>query len=225
MRINEVGAETRRLLLADWPHDLLLLAGMIVLSLAAFTVRADVPDASVRIYAQRLAVTVCTNCHGARGNSTQPKFPRLAGQNPRYLAAQLKAFRSQTRGDPDAVSFMWGMAGQLDDATIDALAEYYSLQQPESSAQGPSAQAVRGREIFEHGVPSEGVPACNSCHGPDAHGTQDFPRLAGQHAQYILKQLVSFQSNMRDVAIMHGVAQNLRAAEIESLAAYLNARP
>jgi cytochrome c553 len=84
---------------------------------------------------------------------------------------------------------------------------------------------ARGREIYEHGIASEGVPACSSCHGPDAHGLKEFPRLAGQHAQYILKQLASFQSNMRNVAIMHGVAQNLLLPEMQAVAAYLEAQP
>jgi cytochrome c553 len=140
-------------------------------------------------------------------------------------AAQLKAFRGQSRGDPDAVGYMWGMASQLDDTAIDALAKYYSQQQPELPRRRDTADVARGREIFEHGVAAEGVPACAGCHGPDAHGLADFPRLAGQHAQYVLKQLGSFQSNMRNVAIMHGVAQNLRSAEMASVAAYLEAQP
>jgi cytochrome c553 len=69
------------------------------------------------------------------------------------------------------------------------------------------------------------VPACSTCHGPDAHGQQEFPRLAGQHEQYVLKQLASFQSNMRKVAVMHGVAQNLRVPEMESVAAFLQSQP
>jgi len=69
------------------------------------------------------------------------------------------------------------------------------------------------------------VPACSSCHGPDAHGTKEFPRLAGQHSQYILKQLGSFQNNMRDVAIMHGVALNLRGPQMEAVAAFLESQP
>ena len=142
-----------------------------------------------------------------------------------YLAAQLKAFHSQTRGDPDAIGYMWGMAGQLDDGTISALAAYYATQKPDVSVVVSPATVARGREIYEHGVPAQGVPACSTCHGPDAHGMADFPRLAGQHSQYILKQLSSFQSNMRNVAVMHGVAQNLQLQEMQSVAAYLQAQP
>ncbi len=184
---------------------------------------AQEPTPAARAYADRLAVTVCGTCHGPQGNSTQPKFPRLAGQNAGYLAAQLKAFRSQGRGDPDAVSYMWGMASELDDDTIAALAAYYAAQKP-GAGRGSSVTS-RGREIYEQGIPSQGVPACAGCHGADAHGLQEFPRLAGQHSQYVLKQLASFQSNMRNVAIMHGIAQSLQAPEMEEVAAFLESRP
>jgi cytochrome c553 len=198
------------------------LAAMLI---AAAASAAEGPDAAARDYAHRLAVGSCGTCHGVHGNSVQPKFPRLAGQNANYLAAQLKAFRAQSRGDPDAIGYMWGMAAQLDDTTIAALADFYSHQQAQVPATASSAQITRGREIYEHGIESEGVPACSACHGPDAHGTADFPRLAGQHAQYVLKQLGSFQSNMRDVAVMHGVAQHLQGSELEAIAAYLETLP
>ena len=204
---------------------LIHLAGVLALSLAARVIHADEPDAASMAYARQLAIGVCGACHGPHGNSEQPKFPRLAGQNANYLTSQLKAFRSQTRGDPDALGYMWGMAGQLDDATIEALAKYYSSQKSQPTHQRDSALAARGRDIYEHGIESKGVPACASCHGPDAHGLASFPRLAGQHAQYVLKQLGSFQSNMRNVAVMHGVAQNLREAEMAAVAAYLEEQP
>ncbi len=196
-----------------------------VLGFSALCSVADEPDPQTQAYAHRLAVGVCGTCHGAHGNSTQPKFPRLAGQNVNYLAAQLKNFRGQTRGDPDAISYMWGMAGPLSDDTISALAAYYSAQKVESEKIASSAEISRGRDIYEHGIQSEGVPACATCHGPDAHGLADFPRLAGQHAQYVLKQLSSFQSNMRNVAVMHGVAQGLRLPEMEAVAAYVESQP
>ena len=204
---------------------LLLLAGVVVLAAAGSRARAEEIDAADRARAETIAVTVCGTCHGVDGNSIQPKFPRLAGQNANYLAAQLKAFRAQTRGDPDAIAYMWGMANQLDDTTINALAAYYAAQKPTAGPRADQAAVTRGREIYAHGISAEGVPACSSCHGTDAHGMQDFPRLASQHAQYVLKQLASFQSNMRKVAIMHGVAQNLRVPEMESVAAFLQAQP
>jgi cytochrome c553 len=207
------------------PRTLLLVAGAAALAGTGSGGRADEPDAADMAHARTVAATVCGTCHGVEGNSTQPKFPRLAGQKAPYLVNQLKAFRAQTRGDPDAISYMWGMASQLDDETIGALAAYYAAQKAEASGGGNSAMIAQGREVYEHGIAADGVPACASCHGADAHGTQEFPRLAGQHAQYILKQLASFQSNMRKVAIMHGVAQNLRLPEMQAVAAYLEAQP
>jgi cytochrome c553 len=214
------GRRTRRAIRAP-----LLLGAAALLALGGAAARADEPDAAARAHAQRIAITVCGTCHGPDGNSMNPKYPRLAGQNANYLAAQLKAFRAQTRGDPDAIGYMWGMASQLDDDTIQALAAYYSAQKAEPSASGASPAVTRGRQIYAQGVSAQGVPACASCHGPDAHGLQNFPRLAGQHGQYVLKQLASFQSNMRNVAIMHGVAQNLNLGDMDAVAAFLETQP
>jgi len=201
------------------------LAALLALGLSAAAVHADETDVFTQRYAHRLAVGTCGICHGAQGNSTQPKFPRLAGQNANYLVTQLKAFRDQARGDPDAISYMWGMARELDDKTISALAAYYATQKPVPVRRRDLALIARGKEIYEHGIESAGVPACNACHGPDAHGLADFPRLASQHAQYVLKQLASFQSNMRDVAVMHGIAQSLRESDMQAVAAFLQAQP
>jgi cytochrome c553 len=186
---------------------------------------APAPDAATQLYAEQLAIGVCGSCHGPHGNSVQPKFPRLAAQNVNYLTAQLKNFRGQARGDPDAIGYMWGMASALSDETIEALAKYYSSQSAQPRRPRDSAEIARGRDIYARGIESEGVPACAACHGPDGHGVGDFPRLAGQHAQYVLKQLGSFQSNMRNVAVMHGVAQNLRLPEMQAVAAYLESQP
>jgi cytochrome c553 len=197
----------------------------LVLALAAAAAMADEVDAIAHATAVRLAVGVCGTCHGAHGVSELPKYPRLAGQNANYLAAQLKAFRAQTRGDPDAIGYMWGMAATLEDSTVDALAQYYAAQKAGGSRAGDRALVARGKAIYDKGVESVGVPACAACHGPDAHGMGDFPRLAGQHKQYVLKQLSSFQSNMRNVAVMHGVAQGLKHEEMSAVAAYLEAQP
>jgi cytochrome c553 len=182
-------------------------------------------DAVTRARAERLAIGVCGTCHGPRGNSEQPKYPRLAGQNANYLAAQLHAFKAQTRGDPDAIGYMWGMAGNLDDAVIEALAAYYAAQAPRAGRPGAAVTVGRGKEIYTQGIESAAVPACAACHGPDAHGLADYPRLAGQHSQYLLKQLNSFQNKLRDVAVMHGVAQGLKITEMRAVVAYLQAQP
>jgi len=202
-----------------------LTLAVFLLSLVAGGSLADEIDPVARATAKRLAVGVCATCHGTRGVSEQPKYPRLAGQNANYLGAQLKAFRGETRGDADAVSYMWGMAGRLEDGTIDALAQYYSTQAAAAGHGGDPSTVARGKLIYEEGLTALGVPACAACHGPDAHGLGDFPRLAGQHAQYILKQLNSFQTNMRNVAVMHGVAQGLKTTDMSAVAAFLESLP
>lgn len=203
---------------------------ILILALAAVCIGATATagdiEPAAKAHAERLAIGTCGICHGARGVSALPKYPRLAAQNAVYLSAQLKGFRGQTRGDPDAVGYMWGMAAPLDDETIEALAAYYAAQPPPPAIGGQPADVVsRGREIYEHGIESKGVPACSACHGPGGQGMADFPRLAAQHAQYALKQLASFQSNMRNVAVMHGVAATLLVPEMEAVAAFLQAQP
>ena len=182
---------------------------------------ADEVSAQARLAAQHVAVMTCSTCHGPQGRSFVPKFPTLAGQHSRYLAAQLQAFKAQTRGDPDALGYMWGMSAPLSDEMIAGLAAYYGAQTPGPGRGGDSGAIARGADIYANGVAAEGIPPCVACHGPGALGTEEFPRLAGQHAQYLLKQLRSFQNNMRNVAVMHGVAQDLKATEMQAVAAYL----
>ncbi len=185
------------------------------------TGHAESPDAAQSAAATRIAVTTCTTCHGPKGVSISPKFPVLAGQHASYLAAQMHNFKSQTRGDPDALGYMWGMAATLDDDTIQGLADYYAHQTPPPAHPSHSAEVARGEAIYLHGEPDAGIPACATCHGAKAEGTDTFPRLAGQQPQYLVKQLRSFSSNLRNVAVMHGVAQGLKEAQMEDVAEYL----
>ena len=198
----------------------LAVIGALCLAVASLPARAQ-EQTAIAQHARELAIGVCGVCHGPDGNSKNPMFPRLAGQRAWYLVQQLQAFQDESRGDPYAIAYMWGMARKLHAPTIEALAQYFSRQKTGPGKRYDQARLARGREIFEHGVPSQGVPACAVCHGPHALGSNTFPRLAGQHAEYILKQLASFQSNMRNIAIMHGVAQNLPKPQMEAVADYL----
>jgi cytochrome c553 len=201
---------------------LILTAGVVAaLFQAQASLSADEISAEARLAAQHVAAMTCATCHGPQGRSFMPKFPALAGQHPKYLAAQLQAFKGQTRGDPDALGYMWGMAAPLSDEMIAALAAYYGAQTPGPGKSRDTGAIARGADIYANGVAAEGIPPCVACHGPGAVGTDDYPRLAGQHAQYLLKQLRSFQNNLRNVAVMHGVAQDLKISEMEAVAAYL----
>jgi cytochrome c553 len=121
--------------------------------------------------AHQLAETTCANCHGVMGRSTSPMFPNLAAQTVPYLQAQLHAFRDQTRADPDALAYMWGMASQLTEATIEAISTYYASPAPSRAKTGDAKLIARGKQIFEEGVASQGIPACATCHGPQARAT------------------------------------------------------
>jgi len=171
--------------------------------------------------AHQLAETTCVNCHGVKGRSISPTFPNLAAQTVPYLQAQLRAFRDQTRGDPDALTYMWGMASQLSDATIEALSTYYAAQPPSRPKTGDANLMARGKQIFEEGVPSQGIPACSSCHGPEARGNDIFPRLAGQHADYLVKQVLVIQSALRAAPVMHDVIKDLSRDQMRAVATYL----
>lgn len=193
----------------------------VFLALGVREVPATESDAAISLAAERVAVGTCANCHGWRGYSIPPKFPVLAGQHANYLLAQLHAFKSQTRGDPDALGYMWGMAAPLDESTMTALANYYSRQTPRAGARGDPLLISRGQEIYQKGDAAEGIPPCQACHGTAAEGNDNFPRLAGQHVEYLMKQLRSFQSNLRNVAAMHGVAQGMKDGQMHAVGEYL----
>lgn len=172
--------------------------------------------------AAKVAIELCSSCHGPAGQSVAPQFPRLAGQQQLYLVAQLRALKSKTRADPEAHDFMWGVAGTLDDSLIRGLAEYYAKQPPmHGTIKGPAALIEEGEGLFKNGIPSKNIPACASCHGENAQGSSLFPRLAGQRAEYLVRQLNVIQQNLRNSPIMHGIVVELSENEMKAVATYL----
>ena len=198
-------------------RTLVIAAGLQAASVAGYAQVS--PEA--RAAADRLAATTCSTCHGTGGRSTSPTFPNLAAQTVPYLEQQLKAFRDQTRADPDVQAYMWGMASQLSDESISALAEHYAAQRPASGSEREAKLEAQGRTIFERGVPEKGIPACATCHGDHAQGNGPFPRLAGQHPEYLLKQLLVIQNVLRLAPVMHGVIQYLSKDQMHAVAEYL----
>jgi len=182
---------------------------------------------STALHAQRpsaaaLADQVCASCHGPKGNSISPAFPKLAGQQKEYLQAQLKAFHDHSRGDPMAQAYMWGMTSQLTDDTIAKLAEYFAAQRPSPGKSPDPKIAQAGQEIFERGIAAASVPACISCHGKTGEGNGIIPRLADQHAEYLVKQLVSFKSQIRadaNAPPMHAVTGGMTLDQMVAVTA------
>src|ERR1700686_517188 len=140
---------------------------------------------------------VCSSCHGSDGKGVSPTFPRLAGQQPEYLAVQLKAFRDKSRADPHAHTYMWGMAAKLSDETIDGLAAAYGAMPPAAGTPGDPVAMAAGAKIFADGIAARDVPACVNCHAEKAVGGGVIPRLAGQQSGYIERQLAAFATNAR----------------------------
>jgi cytochrome c553 len=167
------------------------------------------------------AIDTCASCHGINGRSVAPTFPNLAAQSAPYIEAQLHAFKDQSRADPDAQAYMWGMASQLSDPMISGLANYFATQPAAEGKPGNAALIAQGKHVFEEGVPARQIPPCATCHGAHAQGMATFPRLAGQHAPYLLKQLLVIQSALRTAPVMHGVVKDLSRQQMEAVVAYL----
>jgi cytochrome c553 len=200
----------------------LVLAMLAALSACSSLERSRALD-DPRVGAGTIAMQVCSNCHGLGGNSTSPNFPNLAGQPPAYLEAQLKAFKAHGRSDPAGFEYMWGLSARLSDAQIAGLSQYFAQQ---AGAVGHSRDPVReqrGKDIFLHGQAGGATPACASCHGAHGEGMAAFPRLAGQHADYVSKQLAVFQrtDGRPEGAVMKMVAHSLSTEDITNLAAYV----
>jgi cbb3-type cytochrome c oxidase subunit III len=193
--------------------ELLLASALLLLVAPAFSAE-DIEIA-------RLATQVCANCHGPHGDSVSSAFPRLAGQQAAYIEVQLKAFKDQSRGDPYAQAYMWGMASQLDEGTMKRLGAYYAAERPNPGRTGDAARMAKGKNIFNNGLPEGGILACASCHGENAQGKDAIPRLAGQHPEYLVKQLAAFKSMQRgNNPVMHAMTDKMSLEQMQAVAEY-----
>ena len=188
---------------------------------------------------------VCGACHGVDGNSAAANFPKLAGQGERYLIKQIsdiKAWDTETNQAKKAttgraVMEMTGLLTNFSDQDIADVAAYFASQNTQLSGSkkmevqvnsGIKVDALElGAKAYRAGNLVNGVPACTGCHGPDGKGNAaaGFPRLSGQHADYIEKQLTNFRAGNRindgDTQTMRAVAEKLSDAEIKALANFI----
>jgi len=169
-----------------------------------------------------LAMQVCSACHGVTGDSTSPNFPKLNGQQKDYLIAQLDDFKGHVRSDAKAQEHMWGFT-RLTTAQISEIADYFSGQAPMRGKSISSPALARGETIYRSGLPDMGVVQCSSCHGPSGEGNGTFPRLAGQHANYLVQQIEVFQQTEQRPrgGPMKVVTHGLKEADTEAVAQYL----
>jgi cytochrome c553 len=163
----------------------------------------------------------CAACHGADGNSVAPNFPKLAGQNAPYLHKQLADFKSGKRVDPT----MTGMVAPLSDADMADLAAYFATQTTKVGSAAKD-QVELGQMIYRSGNAATGVAACAACHGPTGAGNPQarFPKLSGQHADYVVTQLKRFAAGERandPGSMMRVVAHKMNEAEMKAVAQYV----
>jgi cytochrome c553 len=185
-----------------------LLLGAVAMSIAAPDVLAQSSDAK-----PPAKVDVCAACHNADGNSTNPAYPNLAQQTARYLYLQLKVVKEGRRKDP----LMSPVAATLETSDIVALADWFSKQKEKPTGfKADPAKVDAGRKVADSVL-------CSMCHGGDFGGQNEIPREAGQHYEYIKKQLLDFKAKRRtnDAGNMTSVASTLTDEQIEELAQYV----
>lgn len=180
-----------------------LLALSLLLPAAAFA-----QDAA----AGKTKAAVCGACHGADGNSTIPQNPILAGQTARYLYLQLRDFKEGKRKDP----VMSPMAANLSKQDMFDLAAYYSTQKPNGQgSKGDASKVAAGKVVADNAL-------CPMCHLGGFIGQNEVPRVAGQHYEYALKQLLDFKNKRRtnDAGNMTAVLRTISDEDLAAVAAY-----
>jgi cytochrome c553 len=162
---------------------------------------------------------VCASCHGADGNSGSPANPKLAQQHPEYLVKQLQEFKSGKRAN----AIMSGMSAGLSDADMKNIAAWLASKTSKPNFAKEKELVVLGERIFRGGIADRQIAACAGCHTPTGAGIpSQYPRLAGQHADYTVSQLTGFRDGIRkNNAQMTGVAAKLNDREIKAVSDYI----
>ena len=166
----------------------------------------------------------CAACHGDEGISLNPTWPKIAGQNPKYLASQLYEFRKGPDGNRNN-AVMYGIAMTLSDDDIENLSAYYaSLKSNVGLTQDKYLEL--GRNIYRGGNMEIKIQACMSCHGPNGQGNYAaaIPMLSGQHAQYTYQQLKNFKASARSNdynKMMRNIVHRMTDEEMKAVASYI----
>jgi len=199
------------------PMIILVRSKIAVLALVAFTI----PSWATGLETGR--VQNCTWCHGVSAQGYEPA-PRLAGQRAPYIENQLLNYRMHTRDNPFSKQYMWFAAANVSPGAAHSLAVYFSTLSPKAADDGDNKRAAAGRILYENGNPEANTVACAVCHGPDAQGIRDIPRLGGLSYYYLKRKLKEWGKGYHATAKspMPQVARKLSADQIEVLASYLS---
>ena len=177
------------------------------------------PVAANKLTAEQIASSVCAACHAPDGNSAISLNPKLAGQHPEYLLKQLVNFKESTRANP----VMTPIASNLTPEDMQNLATYFAAQKQTLAKAKTNGAGSLGEKIYRGGIAKTNVPACASCHGANGAGIpKQFPRLAGQHADYTYQQLKTFRTGERaNAPLMMVIASKMTEAEMQAVADYM----
>lgn len=186
---------------------------LVLLSLLAMPVAAAVSATEETVQ------TVCAACHGADGNSVITANPKLAGQHPAYLLKQLSNFKDKSRAN----AVMGPVTATLSADEMKGLAAYFAAQKPTLGKAKVNGAGSLGEKIYRGGIAATQVPACAACHGANGAGIPNqFPRVAGQHADYTLAQLRAFRLGERaNAPMMMAIATKMTDAEMLAVADYM----
>ena len=176
--------------------------------------------AAGNIKAGKAKAAICAGCHGPGGNSTDPHYPKLAGQNAAYLITQLRLFKNGKRKNPMMVSFVT----HLKPVDMEDIAAYFASQKRTISGASNTKLLSVGQKLYRGGNAKTGVSACMSCHGPTGKGIPPlFPRVSGQHAAYTEGQMLAFRSGKRQDPkdIMSRITKRMSRSEIKAVSEYI----
>ena len=204
------------------------LAGLTTFGVAALLASSPVRAQAGKVdlaKGQQIATQVCAACHGADGNSASPANPKLAGQHADYLYKQLQNFKAKqgAKEAERANAVMAGFASQLSDQDMRNVAAHYASQKLKPSAAKNKDVIELGQKIFRGGVAQKNVPACAGCHSPNGAGIPaQYPRLAGQFAEYTEAQLAGFrQGTRKNSEQMTSISARLSDVEIKAVSEYI----
>ena len=177
------------------------------------------PPAKPDLAKGQATAQVCAACHASDGSRGSPAYPILEGQHPEYLVKQLTEFKSGLRSN----AIMTGMVAALSPDDMKNVAAFYASKQAKPGFAKHKDLVALGEKIYRGGVADRNIPACAGCHSPDGAGIPaQYPRLAGQHAEYTETQLIAFRGDVRKNSIpMMGVAAKLNDLEIKAVADYI----
>lgn len=202
------------------------LAAVPLLTLSLVPTAAQAGDAA----AGEAKAGACLACHGVNGNSSNPEWPSLAGQNAAYTTEQLRMFRDGKRVNV----LMSAMAIGLSDEDIADISAYYAAQTPAGLEADPSYWQA-GEALYRGGDRTRNIPSCKGCHGPVGKGNpgSGYPALRAQHSVYTVKQLTEYASEQRYVDaegnkqrsrnghMMVTISKRLTADDMRNLASYI----